>query len=209
MYKIVAVADLHGYLPRVEECDLLIVAGDLPPITNHGKEFQKKWLENDFNYWLDRSEAKNKVVIAGNHDFVFEDNNYEVNLEAHYLQDSLVEIDNFKIWGSPWSNNFGPWAFMTDEKGLEYLYSDIPDNINIIISHGPPYGACDRTTTNEYAGSKSLRSRIQAIQPDYVFCGHIHEGYGLRYIGNTRIVNASINTVLYEPTNAPVVWQVR
>lgn len=49
--KIVATSDFHGVLPPVEsipECDVLVIAGDVCPLRDHGVEFQRSWLLTNF-----------------------------------------------------------------------------------------------------------------------------------------------------------------
>src|SRR2546423_393204 len=89
--RIVAMSDLHGYLPEaVPECDLLLLAGDVAPATNHGIPFQAGWLDQHFRRWLRRLPARKIVGIAGNHDLIFDHEPQRVphDLPWTYLQDS-------------------------------------------------------------------------------------------------------------------------
>src|SRR5260370_33826784 len=102
--KIVALADLHGYLPSsVPACDLLLLAGDLTPVQNHDPGFQAEWLDGPFRAWLQRQPVRKIVGIAGNHDFVFEQMPFLVpqDLPWTYLQDSGTEWEGLEISGTP------------------------------------------------------------------------------------------------------------
>ncbi len=59
----------------------------------------------------------------------------------------------------------------------------------VLLSHTPPFGACDRTVSGLHVGSKSLREFIDDRQPDLVLCGHIHEARGNALLGKTIVVN--------------------
>ena len=112
--KIVAIADLHGVLPTIPACDLLLIAGDICPVTNHGVEFQADWLNTVFRSWLRSLTHVHHIVgIAGNHDFVFERMPELVprDLPWTYLQDELAEVAGLRIWGTPWQPWFFDWAF--------------------------------------------------------------------------------------------------
>ncbi len=100
--KIVAISDLHGYLPEIPPCDLLLIAGDLCPTYDHHPDWQSRWLANHFGAWLERVPAKHIVGIAGNHDFVFEQTPHLVprDLRWTYLQDSGTEIAGLKLYGT-------------------------------------------------------------------------------------------------------------
>src|SRR5438105_13436782 len=99
--KIAALSDLHGQLPRnIPACDLLLLAGDLTPVTNHGLNFQRDWLDGEFRFWLKRLPARKIVGIAGNHDLIFEHSADLVpaDLPWTYLQDSGITWEGLNIW---------------------------------------------------------------------------------------------------------------
>ena len=98
--KIVALADLHGYLPSaIPACDLLLLAGDLTPVQNHAPAFQAQWLDGPFRAWLQGQPARKIIGVAGNHGFVFEQMPFLVprDLPWTYLQDSGTEWEGLKI----------------------------------------------------------------------------------------------------------------
>ena len=71
--KIVGVSDLHGMLPEIPPCDLLLIGGDITPVTNHAIPFQAEWLDTTFRRWLEQAPARKVVGVAGNHDYIFQD----------------------------------------------------------------------------------------------------------------------------------------
>ena len=50
--------------------------------------------------------------------------------------------DNVRIYGSPWQPEFYNWAFNLPRNGEEMKarWDAIPDNTDILITHGPAYG---------------------------------------------------------------------
>ena len=86
--RFVCLADLHGYLPVIPPCDVLLVAGDICPTADERPEAQRRWLGSEFAPWLADVPAEVVVGVAGNHDFVGEtDAGALRELDWHYLQD--------------------------------------------------------------------------------------------------------------------------
>lgn len=207
-----AISDLHGYYPKLEGGDLLIVAGNLTNSDSESEYFE-------FIEWLEKQAYKKIIFIAGNHDNWIERNecagiaDYDgQNIE--YLCDSGTEFQGLKIWGSPWTKNFYGQNFKCKAFGLDtsiqmrekfYL---IPNDIDILITHSPPHGILDETWEC-HVGSMSLRDNIISFErlPKlklHVF-GHIHDdGERICKINNTIFVNASIVDGVYDPVNDPV-----
>jgi Icc-related predicted phosphoesterase len=206
--KILAISDMHGILPEIPACDLLLIAGDITPITNHGLEFQAEWLDREFRRWLERLPAKETVFIAGNHDLVFEHMPQLVprDLPAVYLQDSAYEWNGLKIWGTPWQPWFFDWAFNLREPQLVAKWTLIPEGTDILLVHGPPHGYGDAVPEGagvRHTGSPSLLKRIQEIQPRLAVFGHIHEGRGEWKIGATIAANVTILDEKYNHVYPP------
>jgi predicted phosphodiesterase len=200
--KICCLSDIHGHLPDVPDCDLLLLGGDY--CRDHRDIF---WYEHDFREWLGGLSDRMKVVgVAGNHDFYFEKRpDAALSLPWTYLQDSGTEFAGLHIWGSPHQSRFHDWAFNLDEPDLVKKWARIPDDTNILLLHGPPHGFGDfshygKTNT----GSPGLTRRILEVRPDLAVAGHIHSGYGRYLIGETVFVNASYVDEQYKPANEPV-----
>lgn len=207
--KIVAMSDTHGMHRQVKvpEGDVLIHAGDL---TGHGQTYQYI----DFFEWMSSQPHKYKILVAGNHDWAFHDEKFcKYSLieqyDIIYLQDEWLEIDGIKFHGSPWQPEFCNWAFnLPRGERLAEKWAMIPEDTDVLITHGPPCGCCDLTAGMLRVGCVDLYNRIREVEPRYHICGHIHEGYGRTDSGPTSIINASVCTAKYEPTNEPVVFEV-
>ena len=188
--KILAISDIHGRFPEVPKGDILCIAGDISPSSNHSSDYQKKWMDNNFLPWceakINKGVVKHIVFVAGNHDLYLEDlfminrmGKFKEKLHPniHYLQDEMVEIEGIKIYGTPFQPEFCDWAFNRTEKELEPIFEKIPEGLDVLISHGPPMHYCDQVEGRyEYLGSSSLERNIIRAKPRLTVCGHIHTG---------------------------------
>lgn len=200
------ISDIHGYFPKLEGGDLLLIAGDLTA-RDESSEFDK------FKQWLKEQPYLNKVLIAGNHDnFIAHLNNpHEYFEEGIYLCDSGTEFEDLKIWGSPWTKNFfgqNPLckAFGTDyDTQMMEKFALIPEDTDILITHSPPQGILDYAG-NARVGCPHLRNRVQKMPKLKLHLfGHIHEGYGVQEDDSgIKFVNASFVNVYYQPVHTPV-----
>jgi len=203
--KVVCLSDTHGAHNEITlpHGDLLIHAGDF---TNVGYESEII----AFNSWLHKQPFAHKVVVAGNHDCLFETDRKmaEVLLSsAIYLQDNEITINGVRIYGTPWTPMFNNWAFMKEDVGLEERFRIIPDGLDILISHGPAKTILDRDNSGMSVGSGALLSRLLNMKkkPRFHIFGHIHESYGQREEDGTTHFNVSINE--WPHINKPIVLE--
>lgn len=210
--KIDCISDLHGFFPKLEGGDLLIIAGDLTA----RDEPHQLW---EFCKWVMKQEYKQKIVISGNHDNTFF-KNYLENMSPFvpftYLCDSGTEFEGLKIWGSPWTKTFEGMnphckAFTCDtEEELSQKWDMIPHDTNILITHSPSFGNFDfiKERNGSYGasvGSINLWMKSLSILPKLHVFGHIHEGYGhYKHPNGITLVNASHVNQRYQPVNKPI-----
>ncbi len=215
MPRIVCLSDTHNCNSQIDvpDGDILIHSGDAT-ITGTLHEITL------FNEWFGGLPHQYKIFVAGNHDWLFEHDREAavslLDLGTIYLQDASIEIEGLKIYGSPWQPRFFDWAFNLN-RGYELAekWALIPEDTDILITHGPPYGILDlvpRRGWDENTGCEELRKRIEQIAELsrlklHVF-GHIHCGYGGHEEQDIRFVNASICDEEYSPTNAPIVLDI-
>lgn len=202
-----------------------MIAGDMT-----ARDRSVDWVR--FYEWLKALPYDKKVYTAGNHDnFLVHTLSNEEHAQIlgtseeplyfEYLKDSGVEYKGLKIWGTPWTTIFeeiNPHckAFMVSERELGEKFKLIPEDTDILISHGPPFGIFDRTTDGLLVGSGSLSQRLMELNVGLHVFGHIHEGYGCSYdgcyhtddgkfVGLGRVsVNCSYVDERYKPSNKPV-----
>lgn len=92
----------------------------------------------------------------------------------------------------PWTPTFEDWAFQDDDDALAEHWRLIPDDVDVLLSHGPPWGVCDLLPPDRHAGSGSLRAWVDRVQPPLLVCGHVHEAAGIATLGRTRVANVSL-----------------
>lgn len=211
--KLVCISDMHSLKMKEEipKGDILVVAGDF---CNTGTTYDVM----NFNFFLKKLPHNTKIVIAGNHDMLFEKNPLLAQSmlnDCHYLQDSEVVINGIRFYGTPWQPEFFNWAFnLPRGNALKEKWDKIPEDVDVLITHSPPYGILDQITPNkEHLGCKDLWIAVQRIQPRLHIFGHIHGGYGrLEHDwgnGNKTIfINAAICTERYKPTRKPQVVEL-
>lgn len=208
--RICAVSDLHGQLPVIEPCDVLCIAGDIcygfePEDVNFA------WLDAEFREWLYEIPAREVFAVAGNHDFPMQDNRRlveKLRLPWHYLEDSGAFIGGVQFWGTPWQPIFGHWAFNATEEEMDRRFRHIPEDVDVLISHGPPFGVGDWMPKSgggkRHVGSHALLEHVERTEPKHVFCGHIHVAHGTYWRGPTMVHNVAMVNNKYEPVNQPL-----
>lgn len=209
--KIVCMSDIHGQYHKfgfeIPDGDVFVFTGDI----SHNK------LEDlnvkSFNKFLNSLPHKHKVIICGNHDFIFEqkDGHELITGEGvHYLQDEEIIIDGVKFYGSPWQPWFYNWAFnLKRGKALADVWAKIPDDVNVLLTHGAPQGILDVAPNGDVTGCEDLKVRLQSLKDLKLNCfGHIHCGYGIEVIDGVTFVNASTCNEEYFPSNPPIVVEI-
>lgn len=213
--RIVCISDTHlqhtGFV--VPEGDVLIHAGD-GTFRGTSQEI-RTWLG-----WIASHGHRHKLVIAGNHDWLFQ--NAPADAAAlipdgvTYLQDSGAKIEGITFWGSPWQPTFHDWAFNLNRGPvIAEKWKLIPDDTQVLITHGPPFGILDRLPEafgkeGSQVGCEDLTHRINALGSLrlHVF-GHIHHSYGqeVDWKGRT-FVNASSVNEAYQASNPPIIIEL-
>lgn len=221
--RIVLVSDTHGLHTsiRIPDGDILIHAGDL---TSSGEVREVTAVAS----WLASLPHRHKIAIAGNHDRLFEHSpglatGLLRNAGVIYLQDTGITVDGLLIYGSPWQPEFMNWAFNAPRGGLARYWDQIPPGLDVLITHGPPFGILDQNVPaakrvlapwedkesfagSEHVGCEELQAAVERTRPRVHVFGHIHGGYGARRKGQTTFYNASVCNQVYEPINRP--WVV-
>jgi len=218
--KIVTISDIHGKHHALEKegklfpGDMIICAGD---VSRTGSNADTR----EFIEWFANLDYKYKILIAGNHDWDLEKNPKEhkelcENLEIHYLDDSGIEIEGIKIWGSPVQPKFNNWAFNRFRgDDIKKHWDLIPDNIDILITHGPPGEILDQVhhyaspNLGQHVGCYDLYKKICELDIKLHIFGHVHEGRGVKVKdlgkGPVTFVNTSVLDMYYNliKENAP------
>ena len=207
--KFLAISDTHcrHRVLKLPKADTIIHAGDM---SYKGKEEEII----DFFDWFSNLSFRYKICIAGNHDFFFEREKQDlikkrIPANVYYLQDSGVEIEGIKIWGSPVTPWFFNWAFNCRRgPSLLHHWRMVPADTDLLITHGPPYGILDNIVNENNAGCIDLLRTVQQIKPKVHVFGHIHESYGQVKRNGTHFINASLLNESYELVNKPILFDV-
>ena len=204
--RLVAISDTHSRHDEVHvpDGDVLVHAGDL---TRNGtlEEFR------DFRRWLIDLPHEQKIIIPGNHDFCLENPDRRERILSEYpgvhlLVDEAVQVDGTLFWGAPWQPKFFEWAFNRERgSALREKWDLIPEEVDVLVTHGPPKGFGDRVAQGDRVGCAELSKRLKQVRPDLHVFGHIHEGYGRYEFDGIRLVNASVCDVRGTPRNGPLV----
>jgi hypothetical protein len=187
--------------------------GGFPRGSREQQGQQLNWFRMKYKPWVQKQPARYVAGTWGNHDWFgqsfvgvpnlgtkpcmvsdqllfFPARHRNTGLNPGGLLNSNEEpLDGgiIQVWFSPWSNEFCGWAFMKEPEDLAPHYAKIPEGVDIIVSHQPPYGYGDRVPEHylmpsdkgeRHKGSKELLAAIERVKPRVVICGHIHGGHG-------------------------------
>lgn len=186
--------------------DVLVFAGDAL-----GNGSRPQW--DKFVLWLKGQAPAYKVVLvtAGNHDRCLEDMDKSTIKAAfsgtniHYLEDEEIVIDGVKFYMYPWTPKFMNWSFMTKPDEARRICAKIPEDVDVLVTHGPPRNILDRTDIGDSVGCQELADRLVVVRPRVHIFGHIHEAYGQQENNGIRHFNVSTCDIRYNPMNPVVV----
>lgn len=223
MLSICVISDLHGYLPELKPCELVLICGDSVPLEYQASSKKtKKWYDTTFRKWAGELPCDKVLFIAGNHELHFpgkkiiyeslfsKDDKITYLCHSEYIHKSK-DGKEYKIFGTPYCKQFMNWAFMYPNEELEKIFKNIPNDLDILISHDNPYGYGDIVlqecpwADGSHIGNIPLAKAIEEKQPKYQFNGHLHScDHSLIMIGNTKHYNCSIKDEQYNPVYEPL-----
>lgn len=234
--KITAISDIHGLLPEISPCDVLLICGDIVPLDIQSSTPKSEmWLGGEFAQWINNLPCQHVIAVWGNHDFIgmhMGDNTlgkqrfdiclgkptkYKIEfLDGNYTN-VIVGDEEITIWGSPWCKPFGTWAFMMEEESLIDRYKSMPKNCDIVITHEAPkigkMGLIQQgPNTGFKAGTKVLTDIIKDRQPKYALSGHIHSSEHklsqYKGAGDTLFATVSLLDEQYKHTYQPLTFDI-
>jgi predicted phosphodiesterase len=208
--KITCISDTHNQHNNIPSKyltggDCIIHSGDVSGRGTHAEI-------EEFLAWYNELPYTHKILIAGNHDFFFErasESIIKATLDKYpnitYLNDSGVEIEGLKIWGSPVQPWFYDWAFNRRGTDICEHWDKIPLDTDILITHGPAKGYLDLTLHGDVTGCPYLLEKISELTNLKLFVhGHIHEAYGrVDFPDGGVFLNASVLNARYIMSNLP------
>ena len=185
----------HGLLKVPEDIDMVIHSGDA---TNPRDPYASEQEMLNFISWFGSLPIKHKVFVAGNHDLCIERNLVtKIDFMKNgivYLENDYTEVEGLKIWGSPFTPTFGQgWAFNKKRSALHDIWKEIPDDVDIVVVHGPPKGILDlayhQLNCIEFCGDEALRKRMYLLNPKLCLFGHIHNNEDIINAGTMKLSN--------------------
>lgn len=185
---------MHEQL-KPPECEIAIFSGDC---SNPRDKYANEQEVLNFICWYGMEvKARYKIFVGGNHDgsiecgLVSKEKFKEYGII--YLENSSVEIEGLKIFGSPVTPQFCNWSWMKSRDKLHDLWQTIPEDSDMVIVHGPPKGVLDlsynREGILEFCGCTALKKRMLQIQPRLMCYGHIHSCEDIINAGYTKLSN--------------------
>jgi len=195
--RIVCISDTHNMHRNlvVPDGDILIHSGDM---TDRGSVQELQ----DVNEWLGTLPHRYKIVVPGNMDIGLEQYPERRNIftNAILLIDQSFHIQlnpnsenekTIKMYGSPYTLEFvGAFQLYNFDQSRE-KWNSIPDDIDILVLHGPPLGILDVSSAGRRIGDENLLERIDQVRPKLVIFGHVHNSYGQRVLNGIHYVNAA------------------
>jgi len=207
--RVVIISDTHGHFNTItcSPGDLLIHCGD---ITAFGTLSELRVFSNFLKSI--RHQYRQIVVVPGKRDRCFytepEIASKIVSEHGIVLIDSYLNFSGIKLYGTPHVPALRNNAFELDDIKRYDLFSLIPTNLDILITHTPPKWVLDFVQSNGTlvnSGCPILYDSILRVRPQICVFGHIHEGYGYTNLDNITYVNASICDGLNRPTRQPII----
>jgi predicted phosphohydrolase len=165
----------------------------------------------DFNNWLGELPHRYKIVVPGNHEYFLEaDPSERLMLDnAIVLMNEGKGIEGLRIWGSPVTPLYGGAFGLSSAKDPKRLYAQIPSDIDVLISHGPPFGILDTAPISGlHEGCCELLDAVMLVRPRLHVFGHIHGAYGVFQTEHTTFVNASRLGLDNDPDKAPFIFEM-
>lgn len=183
---------LHGHLQVPDGIDIVVHSGDA---SNYKDPYRNESELRAFIDWFATLPIPTKVFVPGNHDTSLEKGLITRDLIEHRGIQLLIneekEINGLRFWGSPFTPRYGNWSYMKDRGTINRLWDQIPDGLDVLITHGPPYGILDATYNHqnkvELVGCSALRKRVTKVPPRFMLFGHVHSTDDIRNAG-TRTV---------------------
>ncbi len=197
--KLLLFSDVHCDINKCKlleeksrDADIVVCAGDLGNI------------RSGLEYTIDalKEIQKPTILVPGNSENYSEltaaCKNWPSAIVLHGNGINAQGVEFYGIGGGIPVTPFGAWSYDFSEEEARDLLKDCPDE-GVLISHSPPKGALDVSSTGRSLGSVAVREAILQRKPKLVVCGHIHASSGKQSIlGNSVIVNAGPSGMFWE-----------
>ena len=242
MVRVVCISDTHGYHRQIGNLpmgDILVHAGDFTFFGKTLKQLEKQ----DFHTWLAEQPHPYKILVAGNHEECLDPvlskdaaaalawlisrpgfrplppAGQEASPGCYYLDNQAISVLGLRLYGAPEQPDYGHMGFNRSHKELLAIWDRVPADVQLLVTHGPPFGVLDEMAAGPHFSGKSnegcraLAQRIRRLRDLrlHVF-GHIHPAYGVkegdRINDQVTFVNAALANRDHRPVVPPIVIDV-
>jgi len=194
--KILAISDIHGDLRLVkkleklidkEEVDMVLLAGD------------QTWFSQNTKDLVGPLTKKPALIIPSNHENEETIKSWEKmypNLKN--IHKKSLKINGIGFFGSGTMD----WGSKENSKKIFKELKDSHEKIKnlhkkIMVTHVPPSGS--KIELMGFPGSEGVKKAIKKFSPNFLICGHIHEGGELiEKIYETTVMNVSRSPTIFE-----------
>ncbi|WP_419740468.1 metallophosphoesterase family protein [Ruegeria sp.] len=195
--RILAFSDLH--MARNRAADLVAASTDADLVIGAGDYCNMRQGLDEAMQMLSDIAAP-LVLVPGNAESVAE-LTYAAPEGVHVLHGTGMTVDGLRLFGLGYGvpvTPFGDWSCdLSEAEAAEML--DRCDGTDVLVVHSPPKGFGDTTSQGVSVGSVAVRDAVERLQPDLVFCGHIHDSWGYRgSLGRSEVANLGPRTNWFE-----------
>lgn len=182
--KIWAISDSHTHHRdyKVPVVDTVLFCGDE---SNRRDQYLNEAEFYDWYEWFEDLPIQNKLYIPGNHSTYVYHNEKRVRelffaSNIHWMHNEELVLDGLKFYGCGISPTFGDWVYMSSRTKMNRYWEQIPDDVDVLLTHAPPRGILDVSERRDHAfdlaGCSALRKRVDKLKQLklHVF-GHIHD----------------------------------
>lgn len=208
-------------IDNIDDTDYIIVTGDVANSSVASINYNPMM---NFLEWLNGWNVPS-IFVPGNHDTSYQANMVDsidmenLNNITPLIHESVtinVGDESYNVFGSPYTPAFGEgWAYNVKRNKLDKYWAEIPDNTDIIITHGPPKGVRDLTDDSYGSGGKiqvgckSLLNHVHRVKPIIHCFSHLHDekdiyNHGISEMWGTKFINCSIVDLRHSVINNPI-----
>ncbi|MEM6604460.1 MAG: metallophosphoesterase [Pseudomonadota bacterium] len=208
--QLTIIADTHGDHEALGSMsgEVLIHCGDVLNL------FNEPW--NDLvleriDAWFGRQEFDLILCIGGNHDVELQRlsaSGHKPFENAHYLEGEEYTFEGVKFFGAPWVPHLQGHAFFVEDDSLAEKWEHIPGDVDVLITHTPPYGIMDTSSAGLVLGCPHLSRKLAQLNPGVHCFGHVHKGSGVEKRDNTTFINAALVNRDYKICRRPFIVEI-
>jgi Icc-related predicted phosphoesterase len=197
------ISDTHGELKPLDLSGVtaIVHSGDFFPNATRGNRFiepafQQRWVETNSERLRAWTGGAPLLFIPGNHDFLEDAQGVlrDFGIDATDLTGQVLRAHGLRFYGFPWVNRMdGEWNYEASDEEMALRFAEVPDDIDVLVSHGPIDDVLDVNAEGQRCGSVALREGLsrRLRRPRLLLHGHIHESFGVQSYAGTLVSNAA------------------